>query len=144
MAAPWTSNAVRTAVPPCPTPVTPLSSSPATPISRTRNASSLCVLRGYQISIVPWVSSGCICSHNESHQMETFSALLALCAGNSPATGEFPTQRPVTRNFDVFFDLRLSKGLSKLSRRGWFETPSRSSWRHSNGNINLKLGIYIQ
>ena len=36
--------------------------------------------------------------------METFSALLAICAGNSPATGEFPTQGPVTRNFDVFFD----------------------------------------
>ena len=39
--------------------------------------------------------------------METFSALLALCAGNSPVTGEFPSQRPVTRSFDVFFDLRL-------------------------------------
>ena len=38
------------------------------------------------------------------HQMETFSALLALCAGNSPVTGEFPSQRPVTRSFDVFFD----------------------------------------
>ena len=36
------------------------------------------------------------------HQMETFSALLALCAGNSPVTGEFPSQRPVTRSFDVF------------------------------------------
>ena len=35
------------------------------------------------------------------HQMETFSVLLALCAGNSPVTGEFPTQRPVTRSFDV-------------------------------------------
>ena len=41
------------------------------------------------------------------HQMETFSALLALCVGNSPATSEFPTQRPATRSFDVFFDLRL-------------------------------------
>ena len=40
------------------------------------------------------------------HQMETFSALLALCAGNSPVTGEFPSQRPVTHSFDVFFDLR--------------------------------------
>ena len=37
------------------------------------------------------------------HQMETFSALLAICAGNSPVTGEFPTQSPVTRSFDVFF-----------------------------------------
>ena len=41
--------------------------------------------------------------------METFSALLALCAGNSPVTGEFPTQRPVTWNFDVFFVLRLKR-----------------------------------
>ena len=41
------------------------------------------------------------------HQMETFSALLALCAGNSPVTGEFPAQRPVTQSFDVFFDLCL-------------------------------------
>ena len=43
------------------------------------------------------------------HQMETFSALLALCAGNSPVSGEFHAQRPVTRSFDVFFDLRLKK-----------------------------------
>ena len=35
-------------------------------------------------------------------KMETCSALLAICAGNSPVTGEFPTQRPVTRSFDVF------------------------------------------
>ena len=41
--------------------------------------------------------------------METFSALLALCAGNSPVTGEFPTQWPVTQSFDVFFDLHVSK-----------------------------------
>ena len=41
--------------------------------------------------------------------METFSALLAICAGNSPVPGEFPTQRPVTRSFDVFFDLRPNK-----------------------------------
>ena len=41
--------------------------------------------------------------------METFSALLALCVGNSPVTGEFPAQRPMTRSFDVFFDLRLNK-----------------------------------
>ena len=42
--------------------------------------------------------------------MKTFSALLAFCAGNSPVTGEFPTQRPVTRSFDIFFDLCLNKG----------------------------------
>ena len=42
------------------------------------------------------------------HQMETLSALLAICAGNSPVPGDFPAQRPVTRRFDVFFDLRLN------------------------------------
>ena len=44
------------------------------------------------------------------HQMETFSALLVICAGNSPVTGEFPTQRQVTRSFDVSFDLCLNIG----------------------------------
>ena len=47
------------------------------------------------------------------HQMETFSALLAICAGNSPVPGDFSAQRPVTRSFNVFFDLRLNKRLSK-------------------------------
>ena len=66
------------------------------------------------------------------HQMETFSALLAICAGNSPVPGEFPTQRPVTRSFDVFFDLRLNKRLSKQSLGWWLETLSRPLWRHRN------------
>ena len=47
--------------------------------------------------------------------MEAISALLAFCAGNSPVTGEFPAQRPVTRGFDVFFDLHPNKQLSKQS-----------------------------
>ena len=42
------------------------------------------------------------------HQMETFSALQAICAGNSPVNGEFPAQRPVTRSFDIFFHLGLN------------------------------------
>ena len=42
--------------------------------------------------------------------MEAFSALLAICAGNSPVAGEFPAQRPVTRNFDIAFDLRRING----------------------------------
>ena len=77
------------------------------------------------------------------HQMETCSALLAICAGNSPVPGEFPSQRPVTRSFDVFFDLRVNKGFSKQSRGWWFETLSSSSWRHSNGRSPLaKLRFY--
>ena len=77
------------------------------------------------------------------HQMETFSALLAICAGNSPVTGEFPQQRPVNRSFDVFFALRLNTRLSK-QWRGWrFETPSRPLWRHCNDEIVLFIYIYI-
>ena len=43
--------------------------------------------------------------------MDTFSAFLAIFAGNSPVPGEFPAQKPVTRRFDVFFDLRLNTRL---------------------------------
>ena len=66
------------------------------------------------------------------HQMETCSVLLALCTGNSPVTSEFPSQKPVTQSFDVFFDLHLNNRLSKQSRGWWFETPSRALWRHCN------------
>ena len=66
------------------------------------------------------------------HQMEIFSALLALCAENSPVAGEFPTQRPVTRSFEVFFDLRLNNRLRKQSWGWWFETLSCPLWRHCN------------
>ena len=66
------------------------------------------------------------------HQMETFSTLLAICAGNSPVTGESPAQRPVTRSFDVFFDLRLNKRLSKRSWGWWIGTLSSPLWRHCN------------
>ena len=58
-------------------------------------------------------------------QMKSFSALLAICAGNSPVTGEFPAQRSVTRSSDVFFDLLLNKRVSKQWWGWWFETPSR-------------------
>ena len=67
------------------------------------------------------------------HQMETFSALLALCAGNSPVAREFPSQRPVTRSFDVYFDLHLNKRLSKQSIRRLFDKPSYLLWRQCNG-----------
>ena len=48
----------------------------------------------------------------------TFSALVAICAGNSPVTDEFPTQMPVKRSFNVFFDLRLYKRLNKNCKAG--------------------------
>ena len=80
---------------------------------------SLCFIPTHSLKRIWW-----------RHQMETFSALLALYAGNLPVTDEFPSQRPVTRNFDVFFDLRLNKQLSKQSWGWWFETPWRSLWHH--------------
>ena len=71
------------------------------------------------------------------HQMETFSALLALCAWNSPVPVNFSAQRPVTCSFDVFFDLHLNKRLIKQPW-GWrFETPSWSLWLHCNAILNI-------
>ena len=64
--------------------------------------------------------------------METFPALLAICAGNSQVTSEFPAQRPVVWSFDVFFNLRLNKRLNKQSGGWWFESPLHPLWRHSN------------
>ena len=52
--------------------------------------------------------------------------------GEFTGPGEFRTQRPVTRSFDIFFDLRVNKPLSKQPWGWWFETPSWSLWRQSN------------
>ena len=77
------------------------------------------------------------------HQVEALPALLAICAGNSPITGEFPAQRPVTRSFDVFCDLRLNKRLNKQSRGRWFETPSGSLWRHCNDHDIIRITRWL-
>ena len=66
------------------------------------------------------------------HHLEIFSAFLAICAWNSPVPSEFPVQRTVTVSFEVFFDLRLNKRLSKHSWGWWFETLSRPLWRKCN------------
>ena len=62
------------------------------------------------------------------HQAKKISSLLALCEGNPLVNGGFPSQRPVTRSFDVFFDMHLNKGLSKQARHRWYKTPSCSLW----------------
>ena len=71
--------------------------------------------------------------------MEILFALLALCAGNSPVTGEFPSQRPVTRIFGVFFNLRLNKR--------WLVTPSHSLWSRQlsmlPGTLKMVVGFII-
>ena len=79
-------------------------------------------------------------SYMMTSSMETFSALLAICAGNSPVPGEFPTQKPVTQNFDVSFDLRRNKRLNKQQSWGWwFETLLRPLWRQCDEQNLVKI-----
>ena len=61
--------------------------------------------------------------------METFSALLAICVGNSPVTDEFPSQRPVTLSFEVFFDLRL--------KNGWVNNRESGDLRHHRAHYDV-------
>ena len=88
---------------------------------------------------VEWIKS----AHRHQNLMMTssngsiFRVTGPLC-GEFTGPGEFPTQRPVTRSFDVFFDLRLNKRLSKQPWGWWFETPAWSLWRHRNDQ-NLTL-----
>ena len=84
--------------------------------------------------IVPWWR----------HQMGTFSALLALCAGNSPVTGEFPAQRPLRRSFDVFFDLRLNnREAGDLRRHGahYDVTEMTAVLKNFQWNINVRFCV---
>ena len=62
---------------------------------------------------------------------------------NSPVTGEFPSQRPVRRSFDVFFDQCLNRRLSKQSWGWWFEIPTWSLWRHCNVYALQQYMCYI-
>ena len=77
-------------------------------------------------------SSDCIHGLMTSSNGYIFRATGPLC-GDSPVTGEFPSQRPVTRSFGVLYE--LIKRLIKQSRRRWFETLSLSLWRHCNGSF---------
>ena len=104
---------------------------------------SLCVLRNvmyhtnsasneYSIPISWW-----------RHQMQMFSVLLALCVGNSPVTGEFSTQRPVTWSFDVFFGQCLNKWMSKQSH--WWMLSWVYLWSYITINdavVKTKASIY--
>ena len=81
--------------------------------------------------------------------MESFSALLAIRAGKSPVTGEFPSHRPVTRNFDIFFDLRLNKRLNngdagelRRHRANYDVTVTSYSHRPTNLAGVIKNSIY--
>ena len=107
------------------------------PMSRRLRSNTVKVLRILMICVIKF-------SHQWFRQnlfpwWRTFSALLAICAGNSPVPGDIPAQRPVTGSFDVFFDLGLNK------RWGWwFEMPSLPLWRHSNAHIRRAPRIPFQ
>ena len=86
--------------------------------------------------------------HHSTFHMVTSSngnifRVTALWAGNSPVTGEFPSQNPVTQSFDISFDLGMNKRLSKQSRRWWIETPSRSLWLHCYKNMSLSRSVVL-
>ena len=80
------------------------------------------------------------------------SVLLAICAGKSSLPSEVPAQRPVTRSFDVFFDLRPNKRLSKHWWGWWFEAPSHhydvivmctSLWRYFPGSVCVCVCVCV-
>ena len=103
--------------------------------------------RSYRYDGAFFTLKGCLytvlCNRMMTSSFENISALQALCAESSSVTGEFPSQRPVTRSFDVFFDLRHNKRLSKQSRCRWFETPLCPLWRHWNTSWLSVLANYL-
>ena len=84
-------------------------------------------------TIILWVGSYFMMTSSNGN---IFRVTGPLCAGKSPVTGKFPSQRPVMGSFDVFFGLRLNKRLSQHSRHRWFEMPSCSLWRHDNAGFS--------
>ena len=62
--------------------------------------------------------------------METFSALLAICAGNSPIPGEFTAQRPVTRGFEFF-------SLIYVWINGWVNNPEAGDFRRYRAHYDV-------
>ena len=85
----------------------------------------------FLFTTVSGVDIQCIQYMMTSSNGNIFRVTGPLC-GEFTGPGEFPTQRPVTRSFDVYFDLRLNKRLSKQPWGWWFETPSWSLWRQRN------------
>ena len=91
----------------------------------------LCYINGSRINAEGSLSVTCAKSMMTSWNGNTFRVTGHLC-GKLTGHRWIPEQRPVTRSFDVLFDQRLNKRLSKQWRGWWFETPSGSLWRHCN------------
>ena len=83
-----------------------------------------------------WLYHQCFLIHiMTSSNGNIFRVAGPLC-GEFTGPGEFPAQRPVTRSFDFFFDLRPNKRLSKQPWGWWFETPSWLLWRQCKDLVN--------
>ena len=91
------------------------------PINRGRHPRSL-VLKPDYAGITMW--------NDDVIKWNYFSALLALCAGNSSVTGEFPTERPVMRNFDVSFDLWM---------KGWASNREPGDLRRHRAHYDVSV-----
>ena len=102
--------------------------------------------RSCNLTVITYISRQiqrrCNLNHDDVIRWKRFSALLVLCEGNPPIIGGFPSQRPVMRTFDVFYDLHQNKRLSKQSRRQRFQTPWCSLWRHCNVTFRRYLHTY--
>ena len=70
--------------------------------------------------------------HDDVIQWKYFPRYWPFVRGIHRSSVNSPHKRPVTRSFDVFFDLHPNKRLSKHLWRWWFEPPSRPLWRHCN------------
>ena len=79
----------------------------------------------YEMSLISWIL-------RKTSSNGNIFRVTGILRGEFTGHRWIPRTRPVTRSFDVFFDLRLNKRLSKQSRDRWSETPPRSLWRQSN------------
>ena len=122
------------------------------PITLPNGRAKGCLCKDFVDNWPPYSSTALVCNitdvpHYISHRwLKPWTIMMTSSNGNIfrvtgplcgefTGPGEFPTQRPVTRSFDVFFDLRLNKRLSKQPWGWWFETLSWSLWHHCNDHM---------
>ena len=84
------------------------------------------------LEIMDWFQVDINPRHDDVIKWNHFPRYWPFVRGNHRSRWIPRTQRPVTRSFDVFFDLRLNKRLNKQQWDWWFETPPWSLWRQCN------------
>ena len=94
---------------------------------------------GMCVAHVPWCMPGSL-THDDVIKWKHFPRYWLFVRGIHRPTVNFPSQRPVTRSFDVFFDMCLNKQLSKQTWGWGFKKPSRSLWRHRNVAVSFDVG----